>query len=415
MSAIIHSNHHNILHNVKEEFDEQKNKSLKIVCSDGTIFCDRLLFVLWSKFWKTLLNSEESENTVIIPDIKVQIVRHMVMLLLSGKSIGHDSEFESFFDTFLDLFSDIRGDISNINIKPSTEQNSKQRSKKDYFNVRDKDVCKYCLEYFSSKSAKDRHIKSFHEQMQVFSCENCTLTFRTKNGLNSHTKAKHGISSEVYICETCGQVYKNMSSLLRHCKITKHSFPIEKESKTLPKEFSRCNICLKLVVNLPFHNETYHNGNEEKKETFKCNSCDFETDRNDSLLRHERLKHRAFNKQFAAIKKKIDKDGKWICSKCDKTFYSVAESENHLILKDCKTFKCEQCDKVFKQKFNLTAHIRTVHSKENLENFVCEFCNKTFKHKCSLTKHLKNCDRNGKLSPKKKRWGSNMGTKYFTE
>ena len=104
MSAIIHSNHHNILHNVKEEFDEQKNKSLKIVCSDGTIFCDRLLFVLWSKFWKTLLNPEESENTVIIPDIKVQIVRHMVMLLLSGKSIGHDSEFESFFDTFLDLF-----------------------------------------------------------------------------------------------------------------------------------------------------------------------------------------------------------------------------------------------------------------------------------------------------------------------
>ena len=66
MSAIIHSNHHNILHNVKEEFDEQKNKSLKIVCSDGTIFCDRLLFVLWSKFWKTLLNPEESENTVII-------------------------------------------------------------------------------------------------------------------------------------------------------------------------------------------------------------------------------------------------------------------------------------------------------------------------------------------------------------
>ena len=85
MSSIIHSYHHHILHDCKEKFNEDKSKSLKIVCSDGIIFCDRLLFILWSKFWKTLLIPEESENTVIIPDIKVEIVRQMVMLLLSGK------------------------------------------------------------------------------------------------------------------------------------------------------------------------------------------------------------------------------------------------------------------------------------------------------------------------------------------
>ena len=414
MSSIIHSNHHQILHDCKEEFNEEKNKTLKIVCSDGIVFCDRLLFVLWSKFWRTLLIPEESENTVIIPDIKVEIVRQMVMLLLSGRCDGQDGDFEIFFDTFLDLFSDIRGDMSNINIKPITKQSKAQKSNKDCFDVKDSYVCKYCLEYFSSKTAKDRHIKSFHEQMQIFTCETCSLTFRTKNGLNSHKKAKHGISNEVYICETCGQVYRNMSSLLRHCKITKHSFPIDKESKTLPNGFSRCDICLRLVVRLDHHKEFYHErdiswllpGQREEDGTFKCSNCEFKTNRSDALLRHERLKHNKFNKQFAAIKKKIEKDGKWTCSMCDKTFNSIEDSENHMILKQCKEFKCNQCDKVFRQKHNLTAHINTVHNTKNLQNFECEFCNKIFKHKRSLRKHLTKCDKRTSdiKSTKKKRW-----------
>ena len=400
MSSIIHSNHHHILHDCKEEFNEKKNESLKIVCSDGIIFCNRLLFVLWSKFWKTLLNPDESENTVIIPDIKVEIIEQVVILLLSGKCEGYDVEFETFFDTFLDLFSDIRGDMSNININPILKQSTSHRSKKDSFVVKNSCVCKYCLEYFSSKTAKDRHIKTFHEQMQIFSCETCTSTFRTRNGLLSHISAKHGISNEVYICETCGQVYKNMSSLLRHCKINKHSFPLEKESKTLPKGFSRCDICLKLVVKLEDHKNIYHKPciikhlrNENENGPFKCSKCDFETNRHDNLLRHERLKHSGFNKQFAAIKKKIVKDGKWTCSMCDKTFYSVEDSEDHMVLKECKELKCNQCNKVFRQKQNLIAHINTVHNTENLQYSICEFCNKMFKYKRSLTKHLRKCDK----------------------
>ena len=401
MSSIIHSNHHHILHNCKEEFNEKKNESLRIVASDGIIFCNRLLFVLWSKFWKTLLNPEESEDTVIIPDIKVENIRQMVMLLLSGKCDGYDREFETFFDTFLDLFSDIRGDISKINIKPVSKQSTSQKSNKDFFEVKDSNVCKYCLEYFSSKTAKDRHIQFFHEKMQIFPCETCTLTFKTKNGLNSHKKAKHGISNEVYICEICGQVYKNISSLLRHCKISKHSFPVEKESKTLPKGFSRCNICLKLVMKLDEHKEIYHDmkalsiiknlTNED--ETYECSMCDFKTNRNDTLLKHERLKHNTFNKQFAAIEKKMKKDGKWTCSICDKIFYSIEDSENHIVLKKCKELKCNVCDKVFKEKHNLKAHINTVHNTDSLQYFDCEFCNKKFKHKRNLAKHLRNCDK----------------------
>merc|ERR1712126_697967 len=177
-----------------------------------------------------------------------------------GKSEGFDSDFENFFDTVLDLFSDIEGDFSNINIKPKPK---KTKTEKDFFEVKDSCVCKYCLEYFSSKGAKDYHIKRFHEKMQIFSCKNCDLSFRTQNGLNSHTKAKHGITN-VHICETCGQVYQNMSSLLRHCKQTTHNFPLDKEAKSLPKGFSRCNLCLKLVSNLLHHRNTYHSRKEKR-------------------------------------------------------------------------------------------------------------------------------------------------------
>ena len=100
MSHIIHSNHHHILHCVQEDFDEQKIKSLKIVCSDGIVFCDRLLFILWSKFWESLLNQEESVNTLIIPDIKVEIIRQIVHLLTKGKSEGFDSDLRIFLTLF---------------------------------------------------------------------------------------------------------------------------------------------------------------------------------------------------------------------------------------------------------------------------------------------------------------------------
>ena len=78
---------------------------------------------------------------------------------------------------------------------------------------------------------------------------------------------------------------------------------------------------------------------------------------------------------------------------CDKTFYSVEDSEDHMVLKECKELKCNQCDKVFRQKQNLIAHINTVHNTENLQYSICEFCNKMFKYKRSLTKHLRKCDK----------------------
>ena len=77
-------------------------------------------------------------------------------------------------------------------------------------------------------------------------------------------------------------------------KLTNTAFHLKKnpEHETLPKGFSRCDICLKLVVKLEDHKNIYHKPsiikhlrNENENGPFKCSKCDFETNRHDNLLR----------------------------------------------------------------------------------------------------------------------------------
>ena len=43
-------------------YNLEKSFKLKIVCEDGEIFCDRLLFILWSKKWMELLDPFEETS-----------------------------------------------------------------------------------------------------------------------------------------------------------------------------------------------------------------------------------------------------------------------------------------------------------------------------------------------------------------
>ena len=51
-------------------YNLEKSFKLKIVCEDGEIFCDRLLFILWSKKWMELLDPFEETSVLILPDVK---------------------------------------------------------------------------------------------------------------------------------------------------------------------------------------------------------------------------------------------------------------------------------------------------------------------------------------------------------
>ena len=116
----------------------------------------------------------------------------------------------------------------------------------------------------------------------------------------------------------------------------------------------------------------------------KCKDCKFATTRKDSLLRHRRLIHGLYRKDFDAIQDTLESENsKWTCSKCDKTFTSNEEVSDHVI--SCEELQCRLCEKSFTLKSNLKRHIQKKHP------YICKDCNERFRSKNSLGIHKKTC------------------------
>ena len=135
---------------------------------------------------------------------------------------------------------------------------------------------------------------------------------------------------------------------------------------------------------------THHS---EESIIFICSKCDFSTDRKDTLVKHQMLKHKIVDRVFAILDETLDSNNPSLkCFDCKKTFKSMIEIENHMLLKSCEDEEeniCKTCGKRFTLRYNLLQHIRDVH--ENPQKFKCSLCEKTYSHKSSLTKHSKKC------------------------
>ena len=93
---------------------EQEDFKLKIICEDGTVICERLLFILWSKQWREVLNPDEEISVLIFPDVKQRTMQLLLDLLKKGDIMGLESDFDDFFGLALDFLSDFPGGFSNF-------------------------------------------------------------------------------------------------------------------------------------------------------------------------------------------------------------------------------------------------------------------------------------------------------------
>jgi len=90
------------------------------------------------------------------------------------------------------------------------------------------------------------------------------------------------------------------------------------------------------------------------------------------------------------------------CEKCNKEFKQKINYTNHVNRKNpCnKKYKCEKCNKEFNQKNHYISHInRKIPC--NLEKlYKCNVCGKEFSHKSSCSRHQKKCNNYPKLDIK---------------
>ena len=79
-------------------YNLDKSFRIKIICDDGVIFCERLLFILWSQKWLEILDPFEEISVLLFPDVKIETVELLLELLKKGEIKGNEYNFENFMD-----------------------------------------------------------------------------------------------------------------------------------------------------------------------------------------------------------------------------------------------------------------------------------------------------------------------------
>ena len=86
---------------------------------------------------------------------------------------------------------------------------------------------------------------------------------------------------------------------------------------------------------------------------------------------------------------KIHQNKSISCEKCPSTFSAMTHYTKHqknVHCRDQESYKCEECDKEFKNRDSFRNHVMCVHDK--LKKFKCSQCDKAFSIEQYLTKHI---------------------------
>ncbi|XP_066525940.1 C2H2-type zinc finger protein isoform X2 [Hoplias malabaricus] len=270
--------------------------------------------------------------------------------------------------------------------------------------------CLYCLECFSSLSARRDHHKT-HSEEEMNRCSECgkqlscqAALIRHKRGHLADRPHKCTICNSSFTCVTsfkrhmlthqpeklyhcsCGKGFTYRGALLSHqrtheaerpyhCSHCDKSFlypgALRKHEWTHSKEkpylCSHCGKSFKRERTL-----RAHMAGHTKEKMYKCSVCDKTFAYKASLTRHE-LTHTG--------------ERPFLCSECGKTFFSLGELLKHQRYHTGhKPFQCEHCDKSFTQACYLQLHTR-YHT--GVRPYTCPQCGKSFFTSCRLKRHMK--------------------------
>ena len=159
-------------------------------------------------------------------------------------------------------------------------------------NTTEETACQDCGEVFNDESGFKRHfIRQYHtkneseknmktctadivrvkkEETGAFNCDACGKIFKNKKYLTQH-KRTHATARKEYDCKLCDKVYTSKQSLGKH---------IQKVHPN-PRKVEDANVGF-VLFDSPMPSLKVN----KKKKIFKCEQCNYESDRKRNLERH---------------------------------------------------------------------------------------------------------------------------------
>ncbi|CAD5125766.1 DgyrCDS13977 [Dimorphilus gyrociliatus] len=253
---------------------------------------------------------------------------------------------------------------------------------------------------------KPSTLKRFSQQSKI--CTECGLKCRSNFALNLHYVRKHS-EDKRFNCASCKLSFSDKYSLFSHENSKKHHRSKSTKPRKLQKPFEtyRCNRCefktekctilkdhYKRIHSIDFlceickesflddldlkaHKSTCHNPEANDTNLWACTKCQATFDKREPRDEHMKEKHGIFSKS-----------GTFNCGRCGLKFFTGCLLRRHVKMKhtqDSKQYICKHCSKAFHFKYQLSQHER-IHSGD--KPFTCFHCDYKARTNDLLTKHV---------------------------
>ena len=262
-------------------------------------------------------------------------------------------------------------------------------------------LCSSCGNRYRNQKQLSLHEKTHACKLHV--CPICNEQYPRKTVLKKHIKTHSG-NEDHYSCETCGKKFKQYVRFVSH-KISHveknntemHGVDIYVNSDNSKTEFQCC------VCNKTFKCKEYleqHKKIHTSEKMYKCDLCDMAFTCANYLTGHRNKVHNVKNVLFKCnICDKIYKnksglklhqyshrdDRPFVCKVCGAGYkYALSLKEHTRRHKNEKPYVCEKCLVGFTTCTGLKEH-RRWHS--GIREFQCETCGKSYIRKCQLKSH----------------------------
>jgi len=226
-------------------------------------------------------------------------------------------------------------------------------------------VCTLCDRRFPRLTDLTAHLRRQHRNKDPIVCNQCDISFSKNSAFRAHMRSFHGDESS-WLCVHCGETYtKRDRHKHRHLDVYK----IERRHSC-----THCDKSFALPFGLKTHMEAVHC---DKKPCFSCTCCGKYFTAKSSLNAHKVV--HSGEKMYA-------------CEQCEKTFYRRYDLTMHVRRKHFNdssygiSFPCMQCEKVFTMSANLRAHVKRMHANERA--FLCTQCGNSYTTRASLNTHV---------------------------